>query len=258
MSYASVAAHNAPSPQDQPHADPALLTTPSSQQANPVADDTSKVNVVPSDFKDHLATETSEFTPPVHFGGAKPSGKGSKAHKRVEEAEAEGYELWETVKETVLRPAVAGGLFGVVNVGLLAGASYAYYTEPRLRRDARAIASTVISAFAILGAEGYAADTYRRTPEGRTHERKVREEGSAVYRYAREHVLRPGVLGGLLGLVNVGILSTVGYFAYSNWDRPHWDRRTVSAISVGLLTLWGGEGVVASRSDVRKKIHPKS
>lgn len=45
-------------------------------------------------------------------------------------------------------------------------------------------------------------------------------------------------------LANVGIIGTVGYFAYTNWDRPHWDRRTLSAISVGLLTLWGGEGSV--------------
>ena len=46
--------------------------------------------------------------------------------------------------------------------------------------------------------------------------------------------------------VNAGILGTVGYFSYANWDRPTWDRRIVSAVSVGLLTLWTGEGYVPS------------
>ena len=46
--------------------------------------------------------------------------------------------------------------------------------------------------------------------------------------------------------VNAGILGTVGYFSYTNWDRPTWDRRIVSAVSVGLLTLWTGEGYAKS------------
>jgi hypothetical protein len=36
-------------------------------------------------------------------------------------------------------------------------------------------------------------------------------------------------------------LSIVGYLAYRNWDSPNWDRRAVSAASVGLLALWGSE-----------------
>jgi hypothetical protein len=43
--------------------------------------------------------------------------------------------------------------------------------------------------------------------------------------------------------VNVGILGGVGYLAYDNWNRP-WDRRTASAIGVGLMTLIAGEGLV--------------
>ncbi len=42
--------------------------------------------------------------------------------------------------------------------------------------------------------------------------------------------------------VNTAVLGAVGYFSYVNWDRPSWDRRTVSAVTVGLLTLWTGEG----------------
>jgi hypothetical protein len=42
--------------------------------------------------------------------------------------------------------------------------------------------------------------------------------------------------------VNAAVLGTVGYFSYVNWDKPTWDRRTVSAVTIGLLTMWGGEG----------------
>ncbi len=54
----------------------------------------------------------------------------------------------------------------------------------------------------------------------------------------------PGVLGGIVGAVNVGILGTVGWYAYINWDAPRWDRKVVSAVGCGLLTLWGAEGCV--------------
>ena len=46
--------------------------------------------------------------------------------------------------------------------------------------------------------------------------------------------------------VNAGVLGAIGYYAYTEWDRPRWDKRIVSAVSVGLLTLWSGEGYVAS------------
>jgi hypothetical protein len=42
---------------------------------------------------------------------------------------------------------------------------------------------------------------------------------------------------------NIGVLGGVAYAAYDNWNRP-WDRRYVSAATVGLIALWGGEGYV--------------
>ena len=41
--------------------------------------------------------------------------------------------------------------------------------------------------------------------------------------------------------VNLAVIGTVGYFSYKNWNQP-WDRRTVSAVTVGLLGLSGLEG----------------
>jgi hypothetical protein len=58
----------------------------------------------------------------------------------------------------------------------------------------------VAGAAALLALEGYGAAQYRDTPQGREEERRAREEGALVYRQAREVVLRPGVLGGLVGL----------------------------------------------------------
>lgn len=249
MSYASVAAHNAPPTSQQPQPDQALLTT-EPPSADNIADDAAKVNIVASDFRQNPATITSESAvPPQGSPPALPqpnSGK-SKAKRYAHEAEQEGVYLWQVAKQYILRPGVAGGLVGLVNVGLISAAGYAYYTKPYLRRDTRVLASTAAAVFALLSGETYAAEKYRQTPRGQAEERKAKQEGAALYRAAKEHILRPGVLGGLLGVVNAGILGTVGYFAYTEWDRPRWDKRIVSAVSVGLLTLWSGEGYLAER-----------
>ena len=123
MSYANVAAHNAPPPSAQPHPDPALLTTPADIAHDEVADDTGKVNVVPHDFKTNPVTTTSEATDsanipppplPVTVDGPAPSkSKKDKARSKLHEAEEEGFYLYEKAKEVILRPPVAGGLIGV-------------------------------------------------------------------------------------------------------------------------------------------------
>ncbi|KAI0823391.1 hypothetical protein BC628DRAFT_1325257 [Trametes gibbosa] len=240
MSYASVAAHNAPPPSEQPHPDLGFFTTEPPSASN-IADDAAKLNIVAPDFKKHPATTTSvqDIAPDLPTPGAP---KSNKPRRYLKEVEDEGFYLWNVAKHYILRPSVAGGLLGLLNLGVLGGTAYTFYTKPHLRRDTRAIASTVAAALTLFGAEGFAAEKYRETPRGRREAEKAKKEGAALYRVAREHILRPGVLGGLLGVVNAGILGAVGYFSYINWDRPYWDRRTVSAVSVGLLTLWSGEG----------------
>ncbi|KAL0580323.1 hypothetical protein V5O48_001660 [Marasmius crinis-equi] len=247
MSYAAVAGSNLPPNQAQP--DPALLNTERPQSDN-VADDGAKVNVVHPSFKENPATVTSETRPPPDSERERERERErakDRARRRIHDAEEEGLYLWRVAKHYLLRPGVAGGLVGLVNLGLLAGASRSFYTQPHLRRDPKVLSSTIAGAFALLTLEGYAAEKYRETPRGQEEERRARREGAIIYRQLREHLLRPGVLGGLVGLVNAAILGTVGYFSYTNWDKPTWDRRIVSAVSVGLLTLWGGEGVIAER-----------
>jgi hypothetical protein len=87
-----------------------------------------------------------------------------------------------------------------VNIGLLAGASRAFYINPRYRHDTTAISSTIAATIALLSAEGYAAEQYRKTPRGQEEERRAKEEGSLIYKHIREQILRPGVLGGLVGV----------------------------------------------------------
>lgn len=42
--------------------------------------------------------------------------------------------------------------------------------------------------------------------------------------------------------MNAALIAGVGVFAYNNQDQvKSWDRRLVSAVSVGVLTLLGGE-----------------
>lgn len=288
MSYAAVAAHNAPPPSAQPHPDLALLSTEPPSHDN-IADDAAKLNIVSSDFKSNPATLTSvqnvsSGTSPVPVndngtpvytniyagtgGISDVSGSGSgfprgsasggtgagggpskkdKARKFAHDAEQEGFQLWYIAKQRLLQPGVAAGLFGVVNVGLLSWTTYALYTRPYLRSNPRFVGSTVAAALAVLGVEGFAAERWRESPRGQEEEARAKREGSILYRHAREVILRPGVLRGLLGLINSAVLGTIGYFAYKNWDAPRWDRRVVSAISVGLFTLCSGEGYIAEQ-----------
>ncbi|KAG2150613.1 hypothetical protein DEU56DRAFT_851327 [Suillus clintonianus] len=249
-SYASIAARDAPPTSEQPRPDPALLTTEHSSASN-VIDDTSKVNIVSSDFKDKLATRTSETYVPKDIDDdlidpGRKVGK-SKGNRRLQEARAEGTYLWEVTKHILFRPGVAGGLIGLVNIGLLSSVGYVFYTKPSLRRNFTSIGSAAAGALLLIGTEGYAVEKYRKTSIGRREERRAREEGTLIYKQLREHVFRPGVLGGLVGLVNTVILGAVGYYGYTTWHKPKWNRDVVTAVSFGLLTLWGGEGYLVER-----------
>lgn len=131
----------------------------------------------------------------------------------------------------------------LVNVGLLGTLGYKLYTEPGLRSDQRFLTTSTITGLTVLGLEGWYADAYRKTEAGQREEAKARKEGSAIYTKTREIVLRPGVLGGLVGAMNVGVLGGVGYWSWTNWDRPSaWDRRTITAATVGLIALFTGQG----------------
>ncbi|KAK4688609.1 hypothetical protein P7C73_g1505, partial [Tremellales sp. Uapishka_1] len=166
---------------------------------------------------------------------------GKKANAELHKAEDALAPYWEKTKDVVLRPGTLGGLMGVVNVGLLGTLGYFAYTRKDQVWDRRIVAGAVAGTLALFGGEGYVADSYLSTPEGRQEAERAKKEGSKFWLQTKETVLRPGVAGGLVGAVNVAILSTVGYFSYKHWNQV-WDRRVVSAVSVGLVGLSGLEG----------------
>ncbi|KAI9437751.1 hypothetical protein H4582DRAFT_1957341 [Lactarius indigo] len=244
--YAKVAAKNVPPYEQQPHPDAALLNTPSLLGGAPF-DDNAKVNMVHRDSE-----PSTKSTSDAASGLSLP-----REAKQGKHSEAQAPRRWEKVKDIVLRPSVAGGLVGITNIGLLAGASYAFYTYPRLRRDTRAIMSTIAATFALFSAESYAAEASQSKSEGKAVKHKAREEGFA-YRRVGERVLRSGGLSGLVGLLNVGVLGVVSYLAYTNWQRPRWDKRVVSATSAGLIALWGTEIALSSGDNFKQYFRPKS
>ncbi|KIO25323.1 hypothetical protein M407DRAFT_92676 [Tulasnella calospora MUT 4182] len=285
MSYADIAKHNASGP--QAHPDTGLLNLERDGDTS-LPDVEKKVTVVPQSYKDHPETETSALNhslpsepasqphqssnhqssnhqssnhQPSNAHGHSPFSQSERDRrskdikKKLEETEEEGLELWAEVKERMLRPGTLGGLIGIVNVGLIGAFGYELYSKPHVRSDTRLLATAGVSGLVLLGAEGYLAEAYRKTAAGQEEERRAREEGAALYRRTKDIVLRPGVLGGIVGVVNVGILGGVGYISYVHWDTPNWDRRTVSAVTVGLITLFTGEGYLAEQ--YKEKEYPK-
>lgn len=136
-------------------------------------------------------------------------------NRRLREVKAEGAYLWKAAMDYLLRPELMGGCVGfgkkilislcsifvtpkAVNLGLLAGLGQAFYTKPHLRRDTAFILQTATTAAGVLFAERYAAERYHQTPRGSKERRE--KKGALIFEKIQEVMLRPGVLGGVIGL----------------------------------------------------------
>ncbi|KAF8813596.1 hypothetical protein BYT27DRAFT_7180348 [Phlegmacium glaucopus] len=161
MSYASVAANNIPPPSEQPHPDTALLNT--SPTTQPLIINKATIDEVPMSNDD--------------------SDKRKGSSKRMREVEAEGLYLWQVAKHYLTRPAVAGGLFGIINIGLLVLAGRKFYRYPHLRRDATAISASFSACIVLVATEGYVATKYRQMIQ-----EKERKGGIAIFRQFNEHI----------------------------------------------------------------------
>lgn len=133
MSYAAVAARNAPSPVDQPRPDPGLLTTESDVgEGAAIIDSSSKLNVVAPEFREHphtdfegIPADSGSRGPPVGRDGRTPAnpvkasefvvsdGSVPKQPRRRHPHREDAFTLWQQVLDYVVRPQVAGGLLGV-------------------------------------------------------------------------------------------------------------------------------------------------
>jgi len=135
-------------------------------------------------------------------------------------------------KEVVLRPPVAGGLVGVVNLGLIGYTGYKFYSEPHLRNDHTFVSSTIAGAAIILGLEGYGAQTFA----------PVRAEEDVLIQYVRQN---PKSTRTFFAVLNVGILGATGYVTYSKWNR--WDSRTFATLAAGLASFGLGSNYLLSQ-----------
>jgi len=89
-----------------------------------------------------------------------------------------------------------------VNIGLLASVGRIFYVRPHLRRDVAAITSAVAAATAIIAVEGVASVRFCPTPQGREQQKKMKKQGATVMHHLHEQIMRPGILGGMIGLGN--------------------------------------------------------
>lgn len=107
---------------NQPHPDPALLTT-EPPTADNIADDAAKVNIVAPDFRSNPETTTSISgpPPPLPEDAHAPHGRDAKgkAKQYLHEAEEESFYLYARAKHYLFRPGVAGGLIGLCTYAVL-------------------------------------------------------------------------------------------------------------------------------------------
>lgn len=88
--------------------------------------------------------------------------------------------------------------------------------------------------------EGRAADAAKRG-EKKAH-KAYDDTSKQVSKYWTTFSSDPKYWLPTLGLINVALVAGVGIFAYNNQNEvKSWDRRLVSAVSVGVLSLFGGE-----------------
>nr|XP_031862533.1 uncharacterized protein CI109_002030 [Kwoniella shandongensis]KAA5529605.1 hypothetical protein CI109_002030 [Kwoniella shandongensis] len=251
MSYASVASHNIPFG-EMPKPDQNLADGHFAGETEAGNDLDSKVNVLPagSDPK-HPDIVPSEPTAPISIdlhpapayepstsdAAPKPLPSPAKDDVTLPESGAE----WTKEHEAELKQKTKEAEKDVK--------AKAQEAEKDVKAKAKEVEKDVKSTAKDLEKKGKDLEK-KIEKKGKEYSKKAQDElhkaESALGPYweqTKEVVLRPGTLGGLMGVVNVGILGTIGYFAYTRKDQP-WDRRIVGGAVAGTLALFGAEGYV--------------
>lgn len=201
----------------------------------------------PDQYKEDQARVEKDVKDAANKAEKKGREYAKKARHELDEAETTAAAYWEKTKEVILRPSTLGGLMGVVNVGLLGGLGLIAYQNKDRPWDQRYVAGAVGGTLALFGMQGLVTESYLQTPEGQAEKERAKREGSKIYLQAKEVILRPGVAGGLVGIFNIAVLGTVGYFANKHWNDRVWDRKIVGGIAAGLMALSGLEGVLGQQ-----------
>lgn len=64
-----------------------------------------------------------------------------------------------------------------------------------------------------------------------------------------QELQKPEVWGSMLTVANLAVIGSLAYFTYSNWGKPRWDRRIVSATAIGVSTWFGLQGYLLPQTE---------
>ena len=88
-----------------------------------------------------------------------------------------------------------------VNIGVIAGVGYTFYSKPHLRANTKAITSTVAATLALVTGEGVAVEQYlTRTPEGQSALQHARERRHWLAQYLHNFFARVNPYKGAIGV----------------------------------------------------------
>lgn len=88
-----------------------------------------------------------------------------------------------------------------VNIGIIAGVGYTFYSKPHLRANTKAITSTVAATIALLTGEGFATNqVLKQTPEGQSALQHARERRHWLAQYLHDFFARVNPYKGAVGI----------------------------------------------------------
>ncbi|OAV99101.1 hypothetical protein PTTG_02370 [Puccinia triticina 1-1 BBBD Race 1] len=76
-------------------------------------------------------------------------------------------------------------------------------------------------------------------------EDQVKQEAKKVAKEGKRQLQDPKNQAAAISLVNVITLSATAFIALKYWNKPHWDKRVVSGLIVGVSAIMGGQGYLA-------------
>ena len=84
--------------------------------------------------------------------------------------------------------------------------------------------------------------------EAKKLKKAAHEAGEEIESFWNKFSSNPDYWVPTLAAVNVAVIGGVGLFALNSDNAHRWDKRVVSAVSVGILTLLGGQGYWAAET----------
>ncbi|KAA1075115.1 hypothetical protein PGT21_029313 [Puccinia graminis f. sp. tritici] len=91
-------------------------------------------------------------------------------------------------------------------------------------------------------------------PSSGKKEDQIKQKAKRAAKEGKKPMSDPQNQVGAISLVNVITLSATALFALKYWNKPHWDKRVVSGVIVGVSAILGGQGYLVNLfSNFQKK-----